>query len=250
MRTARDAKIMAKALREKMARRATALTHGECLDIVARQFGLDNWNILAAKLEVSASAGTASETMKVSTLSLPAGWAFEGSRLDYDVGVDRQTRHGSGHPAVIRTRFSIDHADYSPTASGLGALYQELDAAAFRGKRLRLQAELKTEGVIGAATIWLQVDRTRRRDILILDNMEERAVNGALVGTQAWVMRRVVLDVPSEAEVIHYGFYLRGSGTAWAGGFDLREAEAGEAVTKAPEPLLRAPINLDFSQID
>jgi hypothetical protein len=129
-------------------------------------------------------------------------------------------------------------------------LCQELDAAAYRGKRLRLQADLKTEAVVGAATIWLQVDGTRRRDILILDNMEERPTDGALAGTQDWTTRRIVLDVPPEASVVHYGFYLRGSGTVWAGSFDLRQAEAGEAVTKAPERLLPEPVNLDFSYLN
>jgi catechol 2,3-dioxygenase-like lactoylglutathione lyase family enzyme len=52
MRTFRDAKVMAKALRaEARARREVDLSHSECLEIVARQFGFDNWNILAAKIE-------------------------------------------------------------------------------------------------------------------------------------------------------------------------------------------------------
>jgi hypothetical protein len=52
MRTVRDAKAMAKTLRaELLARTATDLTHSQCLEIIARQFGVDNWNILAAFLE-------------------------------------------------------------------------------------------------------------------------------------------------------------------------------------------------------
>ncbi|PZF85724.1 glyoxalase superfamily protein [Jiangella anatolica] len=50
MRTFRDAKTMAKTLRTELgARRGVELTHGECLEIVARQFGFDDWNVLAAK---------------------------------------------------------------------------------------------------------------------------------------------------------------------------------------------------------
>ena len=243
MRTFRDAKVMAKALREELARRNVALSHGECLDIVARQFGLDNWNILAAKLEGATPPETAA-------LLLPVGWAFEGPRLDYDVGVDTEMRYSSGRPALIRSRFSIDHPIHAQSRNSLGALYQELDATTYRGKRLRLQADLRTEAVVGAATIWLQVDRTLHRDILVRDNMEERAVDGALSGSQGWRTRRVVLDVPLEAGVIHYGFYLRGSGSVWAGGFVLREAEVGELVTKAPKRLLKEPVNLDFSDLD
>jgi catechol 2,3-dioxygenase-like lactoylglutathione lyase family enzyme len=52
MRTYLQAKAMAKSLRESLSARKISLSHGECLEIVARQFGFDNWNILAAKLEL------------------------------------------------------------------------------------------------------------------------------------------------------------------------------------------------------
>jgi len=47
----RDAKAMAKAMREALASRDLTITHSEALEIVARQFGLANWNILSAKIE-------------------------------------------------------------------------------------------------------------------------------------------------------------------------------------------------------
>jgi len=54
MRTVRDAKAMAKSLRAELLSRAQVdLSHGECLEIVARQFGVDNWNILSAKIQDS-----------------------------------------------------------------------------------------------------------------------------------------------------------------------------------------------------
>jgi len=50
MRTYQDAKTIAKSLRASLASREIALSHGECLEIVAQQFGFAEWNILAAKL--------------------------------------------------------------------------------------------------------------------------------------------------------------------------------------------------------
>jgi len=50
MRSFRDAKQMAKSLRETMAARQVPLSHSETLEIVARQFGYDDWNVLAAKI--------------------------------------------------------------------------------------------------------------------------------------------------------------------------------------------------------
>jgi len=56
MRDFRDAKLMAKTLRQALADRDISLTHSETLEIVARQFGLDQWNILSAKLDEAEGA--------------------------------------------------------------------------------------------------------------------------------------------------------------------------------------------------
>ena len=51
MRSYLDAKAMAKALREALAPRNIDITHSEALEIVARQFGLETWNVLSARIE-------------------------------------------------------------------------------------------------------------------------------------------------------------------------------------------------------
>jgi catechol 2,3-dioxygenase-like lactoylglutathione lyase family enzyme len=50
MRDYRDAKAMAQALRDTLKSKDITLSVAESLELVARQFGFDNWNILAAKL--------------------------------------------------------------------------------------------------------------------------------------------------------------------------------------------------------
>jgi len=50
MRSHLDAKHMAKALRATLKRQNIETTHGQCLEIVAAQFGVDNWNSLSAKI--------------------------------------------------------------------------------------------------------------------------------------------------------------------------------------------------------
>ena len=49
MRTCKDAKAMAKSLRNSLAARGVLLSHSECLEIVAKQFGFVDWNTLSAK---------------------------------------------------------------------------------------------------------------------------------------------------------------------------------------------------------
>jgi len=53
MRDFRDAKTMAHALRSALESRAVAITHSDCLELIAKAFGYDNWNILAAKIEAA-----------------------------------------------------------------------------------------------------------------------------------------------------------------------------------------------------
>ena len=46
-----DPKSMAKSLRSELSSRKIEITHSTALEIVARQFGVNDWNVLSAKLE-------------------------------------------------------------------------------------------------------------------------------------------------------------------------------------------------------
>lgn len=54
MRSFRDAKLMARVLRAELALSGVDLSHGRALEIVAAQFGLPNWNVLAAMIGAAA----------------------------------------------------------------------------------------------------------------------------------------------------------------------------------------------------
>jgi catechol 2,3-dioxygenase-like lactoylglutathione lyase family enzyme len=54
MHTYLESKAMAKSLRESLAVLDVNLTHGQCLELVAKQFGFADWNILAAKIATGA----------------------------------------------------------------------------------------------------------------------------------------------------------------------------------------------------
>jgi len=51
MRTYKDAKTMAKSLRESRTANNFLLSYSECLEIVARVAGFADWNTLSAKLD-------------------------------------------------------------------------------------------------------------------------------------------------------------------------------------------------------
>lgn len=59
MRTYLQAKAMAKSLRDQLAAKNFSLSHSECLEIVARQFGFGDWNTLASKIRIETTSDEA-----------------------------------------------------------------------------------------------------------------------------------------------------------------------------------------------
>ena len=55
MRDFRDAKAMARALRDALKAKPVETTHSESLELIAKAFGYENWNILSAKIEAAES---------------------------------------------------------------------------------------------------------------------------------------------------------------------------------------------------
>jgi hypothetical protein len=55
MRDFRDAKTMAHALRDALQTKAVETTHSECLELIAKAFGDENWNILSARIAAARS---------------------------------------------------------------------------------------------------------------------------------------------------------------------------------------------------
>lgn len=53
MRDFRDAKAMARSLRDALTAKSVQTTHSESLELIAKAFGYDNWNILSAKIEAA-----------------------------------------------------------------------------------------------------------------------------------------------------------------------------------------------------
>src|SRR5207249_4899818 len=75
---------------------------------------------------------------------VPRGWYLAGSKpADYAASVDPQAMY-NGHPsACLKAQ--------KPAAEGFGTLMQDFRAQKYAGKRLRLSAFAKTEGVKGGA---------------------------------------------------------------------------------------------------
>jgi hypothetical protein len=222
-----DSKTMAKTLRKALAERQIDISHSDSLELVARQFGFANWNMLSARIEMDQKAPT-----------LPPGWMPTGlGRANlYRVGVDPDFPGAVKVEAIDRSR-PVD-------ADAFGGLMQSILADDYHGKTVRVRAELRGRGVERGA-IWMRVDPAAGRPPIAFDNMMERRRNGPIRGDVNWTERSIVLAVPDTAVSIHYGILLAGDGELWARKFSVEEVDPAEVAVTA-QPMPRKPNNLEF----
>lgn len=225
-----DSKHMAKALRQALAERGQEISHSDALELVARQFGFANWNMLSARIEAA----------QLTPLELPSGWhvASHTNEGNYRLGIDPKL------PGTALIESRPDRSDAIDRAAGETAvLMQSILADPWRGGRLKLTAELRTEDA-ETATLWMRVDPAEGR-YLRFDNLLRRP-GGPLEGSTGWTERHIVLEVPDSAATIHYGFFLKGSGKVWARRFALEAVGPDVASTEPGPRYLSRPTNLDF----
>lgn len=108
---------------------------------------------------------------------------------------------------------------------GMGTLARSVPATIYRGKRVRLSANLRTDKA-GRAQLWMRIKGADGR-VLAIDDMQSRPVRG----TVRWRRYAIVLAVPREATEISYGFLLAGSGAVWANDFSLNPVSNATPVT-------------------
>jgi hypothetical protein len=227
MHTFLDSKAMAKALRKALAERAIEVSHSDSLELVARQFGLDNWNMLAARIEGAA----------VSDADLPSGWKVH-HHAPYPL---HRIGRDPDDPRAIKI---VSVASSDVIGANHATLMQSIEAADYRGQTLRFTAELKGED-LDQGTIWMRIDPRGGGPAIRFDNMLVRASDGALTGTVGWTERSIVLDVPEDAGSIHYGPMLKGVGRLWARHLRLDAVPPGTMTTDTRRDP-RRPSNLDF----
>lgn len=176
---------------------------------------------------------------------LPEGWIRLGSApSDYEMGLDTTTQRTGRASAFLRAIENQKNPD------GFGTLMQTSDPGAFRGKRIRLSAWVKSEKIEGGswAGLWLRIDGERpQKDFLGFDNMQDRPIKG----TTDWTRVAIVLDVPQEAKAIAFGLLLHGKGQVWMDDLKFEVVTLDVPVTGQGIPTGRnngQPKNLDFEE--
>lgn len=139
MRTYKDAKAMAKSLRDSLAAKGVSLSHSDCLEIVAQQFGFVDWNTLSAKLNAESGRLTRAEgsgnalqpaipVIRVGSIKEAAHFYREFLGFAFDWGGDDD----SSYAQISRSEVTI-HLVADPSAAailirmqGLNELHSEL----------------------------------------------------------------------------------------------------------------------------
>jgi hypothetical protein len=139
---------------------------------------------------------------------VPDGWLKAGHHPeDYEVGLDRATRHVGEASAFIKSN--------GRGAEGFATLMQTVDATVYRHKRVRFSAFVKSEEVAKWAGLWVRVDGqpqgSRYPKALAFDNMHDRPIRG----TTDWARYEIVVDVRKDAHTLSYAVQLSGPGRVW-----------------------------------
>jgi RNA polymerase sigma factor (sigma-70 family) len=195
---------------------------------------------------VASKSGSADAAVKPAadvpgiTRKAPAGWHKNGSNVSaYDVGVDETQSWGGMPSAYVKS--------ISAAAEGsFGGMMQTTAAQAYHNKRVKLSGWVKTEDAPGGGHLWLRIDGQKAGESLGFDNMNSRAPKG----TTDWQEYSSVLDVPSEASTINYGFFVDGAGKMWVSGLTIQPVgpEVPSTNMVSPKPNLpTVPVNLGFS---
>lgn len=168
-----------------------------------------------------------------------AGWMIAGDApRAYRFCVE--SSHEANEPVVRQARIECIDAK----TLGFGTLMQSIDAAEYRGKRLRWSAEVRSESVLDRAVLWLRVDG-RAREMLAYDNMNERPIRGTL----GWARHDIVVDVDVASWGIAFGALLQGPGTIWFRRATFEVVSADVAVTARPmSERPKRPRNLLFEE--
>jgi len=181
--------------------------------------------------------------------AVPEGWFFAGSKpQEYDCSVDLTTPYNGLPSTYIKSKLGI-------TTTGFGSMMQEFSSGPYAGKRIRMSAFVKTEGVSHWAGLWMRVDdanhpRNGYPSSLAFDNMHDGIKDRSIKGTSGWQNYSVVLDVPQEATGIYIGVLLDGPGALWIAGTKVEVVGTEVPITGrlVNRVLPDGPVNLSFEK--
>jgi hypothetical protein len=183
----------------------------------------------------------------------PRSWGRSGndSRLGVLASDSSVVWNGSASASLI-----VPHSGLSERS--LSTIEQVVRADTFRGKRIQFSAYLRTRNLrpVGAG-LWLRAE-DENRTLVAFQNMNDRRI----VGNTDWSDYEIVIDVPTNADIVFYGAYMVGHGSLWIDDVRITSVDKKIELTAPAHPggqtyitydqskVLPEPENLDFEDIE
>ncbi len=179
---------------------------------------------------------------------VPAGWLLSGENADlYRMKTDREVVHSGEASMRLEARGNRRNREWAVTV-------QIIDAAPFRGQRIRLSGHLRSAD-LGSGGLWMRIDGIVDGEAaqIAVDNAEDRQLSD----DEDWTLQEIVLDVTGESVTILYGAMISGDGELWIDGLTLElvtdvdpTAEVTNTIVggayQRPLGMLPMPMNLGF----
>jgi hypothetical protein len=176
------------------------------------------------------------ETPMNHSYRIPKGWDVSGDAPNkYEMGLDPSVTY-ENHPCVT-IQAGTDPSEFA-------ALCQSFKADAYRGKRVRFLAAVRSSNVENRAALFMRVGGTGDK-MLAFDNMRNRPITGST----DWAHYSIVLDVGQDAETIIFGILLSLTGQVWMADVHLDVVGPEIPSTDLLDELVpNFPINLEFEE--
>ena len=136
------------------------------------------------------------------SVQLPPEWILRGqSPGQYEAGI--------GQGGIARGSDAKFLRHVTGSGDSWSTLMQSVSAEQYRGKRVRFEAKVRTEGVSNWGGLWMGVVEGGKQSAFY--NTQQQP----LAGDSGWQTRTVVLDVGTGASAITFGAICAGKGTVW-----------------------------------
>lgn len=161
---------------------------------------------------------------------VPAGWQSLTQGKGYAAETTNKTPQGGMRAALLRTEPNTAVKEVR-----FGNLMQAIDAAPFRGHRVRLRAAVRLEAdeQPARAHLWMRVDR-QNKQTGFLDSMPERPIT-----SKDWRFYEIVGDLDEDAEILNFGMILFGRATAYLDSVTLEDLGKPTALAEPPRALTK-----------
>jgi hypothetical protein len=146
----------------------------------------------------------------------PTGWFKAGANpADYVLTQKDTSVLRDGKPTVrLESMFTAGvDAGVFDAPWAIARTTKDTPAVMYRGKRVRMRADLKVEGASVGAWLWFRIDAVNQMPLKNCNMINP--IDRRVKGTSDFQTYSCVLDVPDNTETFAHGFGLSGPGKAW-----------------------------------